>query len=158
MVALILGCVRDVGLRPAQLALEITETIMVEHLDSISQSLQELRSNGIRIMIDDFGTGYSSMSSLANLPVDAIKVDQSFVTRIDYHTETRAILQAIVALAKALRLDVVSEGIETPEQWAALLELDCGYGQGFYLSPPLSPTALEHLLVAHNAPEAAITK
>jgi diguanylate cyclase len=143
-------CLAETGLLPTQLMLEITESVMVRYCDAASEMLNRLRTLGVVIAIDDFGTGYSSMSSLANLPIDILKIDQTFVARLSQHTETHAILQAMIDLAKAMKLEVVSEGIETQQQCDSLQLLGSHYGQGYLFSRPLSPDDLEALLAEQH--------
>jgi EAL domain-containing protein (putative c-di-GMP-specific phosphodiesterase class I) len=106
--------VRETGLDPGSLILELTETAVVENLDTASETLQTLRWMSVQLAMDDFGTGHSSLSSLSRLPLDILKIDQSFVARLDQHAEGRAIVYAIISLATALGLRVTGEGIETP--------------------------------------------
>jgi EAL domain-containing protein (putative c-di-GMP-specific phosphodiesterase class I) len=148
----VLDCLQRVGLSPNQLVLEITESILMTHSDAIATGLQRLRERGVQVAIDDFGTGYSSMSSLAHLPVDIIKIDQSFVARLDQTPETHAILQAMVELARAMQLSVVSEGIETTMQRESLQRLGSHYGQGYLFSHPLRAEDLEALLAQRLTP------
>ncbi len=99
---------------------------------------QRLRDHGIRLAIDDFGTGYSSLSYLQRLPLDILKIDQSFISRIHLEpADNRDIVEAIVSLAHKLHLTVVAEGVETAEQHRVLLEIGCDFGQGYYYSPPV---------------------
>ncbi len=124
-------------LPPEHLRLEITETAIMENAASAVDRLQRLKSNGITISIDDFGTGYSSMSYLQRFPLDALKVDISFVRSLDQRPENQAIVKAIVSLAHTLGLKVVAEGVEKESQRDFLLGLGCEYGQGFMFSRPL---------------------
>jgi EAL domain-containing protein (putative c-di-GMP-specific phosphodiesterase class I) len=106
----------------------------------------------VQLALDDFGTGYSSLSRLSRLPLDILKIDQSFVARLDQDAEARAIAYAIVALAKALGLRVTGEGIETATQLSTLIELDCNYGQGFLLGRPVPPDELAEMLQTSTRP------
>ena len=126
------------GLDPEWLELEITESIVVEDIDRIVKTLDELKALGIRIAIDDFGTGYSSLSYLARLPFDKLKIDQSFVRNRD--RQNWAIVRAVVQLARSLELKIVAEGVETKESMQHLRDLGCHIGQGFYFSKPLLPS------------------
>ena len=123
------------GLDPEWLELEITESIVVEDIDRIVKTLDELKGLGIRIAIDDFGTGYSSLSYLARLPFDKLKIDQSFVRNRD--RQNWAIVRAVVQLARSLELKIVAEGVETKESMQHLRDLGCHIGQGFYFNRPL---------------------
>lgn len=135
------------GVHPGALVLEITEDALVEDIDAARATLLPLRELGIRTMIDDFGTGYSSLSYLRRLPIDAIKIDASFVDRIERFTEDRMIVRAIIALAHALELCVVAEGVERPEQLTELIALDCEEVQGFIVSRPVDAAAATNMVV-----------
>jgi diguanylate cyclase (GGDEF)-like protein len=135
------------GVHPGALVLEITEDALVEDIDAARATLLPLRELGIRTMIDDFGTGYSSLSYLRRLPIDAIKIDASFVDRIERFTEDRMIVRAIIALAHALDLCVVAEGAERAEQLAELIGLDCEEAQGFVVSPPVPAAVATDMVV-----------
>jgi EAL domain-containing protein (putative c-di-GMP-specific phosphodiesterase class I) len=138
------------GLNPAYLKLEITESMVMEDGESAIATLEKMKSTGIELAIDDFGTGYSSLSYLRRFPVDVLKIDRSFVERLGEEQEDEVIVSAIVGLGHALRLQVVAEGIETPEQLAKLHELGCDLGQGYHFSRPLAQDALETLLTKRN--------
>ncbi|MFF8399387.1 EAL domain-containing protein [Streptomyces sp. NPDC016172] len=135
----------ETGFPPTFLVLEITESTLVTDADTTSTHIRALRDLGVRISIDDFGTGYSSLAYLRDLPADIVKIDQSFVLRGGSEAN-KSLIQAILHIAHALDLDVIAEGIETPHQAQRLHTLGCPHGQGFYYSPPLSPTALEAYL------------
>lgn len=105
--------------------------------------------------MDDFGTGYSSLSSLSQLPLDILKIDRSFTERLDHDAEGRAIVYAIMSLASALGVRVTGEGVETPEQLSALIELGCQYGQGHLLGKPVLADALAAIMVAKDAGQIA---
>ncbi|HEY0969552.1 MAG TPA: EAL domain-containing protein [Gemmatimonadales bacterium] len=135
--------IAQAGVRPSDLKLEITESVLVERGEAAAAIMAELRQLGIRLQIDDFGTGYSSLGSLHQLAVDALKIDRSFV-QPEYTNEE--IVRAIVSMAHGLRLAVVAEGVETPQQLELLRELDCDYAQGFLFASPLdAPTATQLL-------------
>lgn len=125
------------GADPHALHIEITEGRYLANLPEAIRTLSRVRQSGVRISIDDFGTGYSSLSHLSQLPVDCLKIDASFVRRIEHNRADRAIVQGILALAAAMEVDVVAEGIETPEQSRLLREMGCVYGQGYLFSVPL---------------------
>jgi diguanylate cyclase (GGDEF)-like protein len=126
------------GFPPTQLELELTESMVMNDVERAIETMHSLAAMGVRMAIDDFGTGYSSLSSLQRFPIKALKIDQSFVREITSNPNDQAIAQAIVGLAHALKLELIAEGIETPEQLSALMELGCENGQGFYFSPPLA--------------------
>jgi EAL domain-containing protein (putative c-di-GMP-specific phosphodiesterase class I) len=110
----------------------------------------------VQLAMDDFGTGYSSLSSLSRLPLDILKIDQSFVARLDQDAEGRAIVYAIVSLATALGIRVTGEGIETASQLSTLIELHCNHGQGFLLGRPAPPAELETMLRSLDTTEVSV--
>ncbi len=126
------------GLPPELLELEITETILMQHLDTTLNILEQLKNKGIRISVDDFGTGYSSLSYLKRFPIDTLKIDRSFVNDIASDPDDKAIVAAITVMAQQLNLEVVAEGVETLEQLEFLRNLCCHFGQGYYFSKPLN--------------------
>ncbi len=132
-----LDVLRRNSIDPRNIVLEITESSLLRDLHERGKRLEELRLWGVRIAIDDFGTGYSSLSYLRELPVDIVKLDKDFVSDIDTSAESRAIVRAILALASALDLAVVAEGVEREEQHEILSELGCDIFQGFLLGRPL---------------------
>jgi diguanylate cyclase (GGDEF)-like protein/PAS domain S-box-containing protein len=154
---------RDTGIERQSLKLEITESAIMENAESaLCQSqddcpieiLEQLRSLGVQLSIDDFGTGYSSLSRLYRFPINTLKIDQSFIKRMDIDSEGKhstspsKIVRAIVTLAHNLGLDVTAEGIETPEQLAELRKLGCESGQGYFFSKPVDAVKAEALIAA----------
>ena len=138
---------KKTGLPPEQLKLEITETALMEDADETVGLVHRFKDYGLRLVIDDFGTGYSSLSYLQRLPIDTLKVDRSFVSRIQNEPDgNRNIVEAIISLAHRLNMIVVAEGVETPEQHAILLEMDCQLGQGYLFSKPLSRETVDELI------------
>ena len=135
-------------LPPHCLSLEVTESAMVRDVATLADSLHALKALGLRIVLDDFGTGSSSLGYLTHLPLDAIKVDRSFVDGLGHDRRDTAITQAIVAMAQALSLQVVGEGVETEEQAEALSALGCQLAQGFLFAPPVAPAEIERMLDA----------
>ena len=131
-------------LRPSQLKLEITESVLMDNIEVGSELLNELRALGIGMQIDDFGTGYSSLSYLHTLPLDSLKIDRSFVEQL--LIQDGAIVKTIIALANNLGLDIIAEGIETSAQLELLSKLGCTYGQGYYMAMPLRTSDIETLL------------
>src|SRR5205085_11972984 len=131
----------SVGLPAHCLKLEITETHIMENTDMAVTTLNRLRHLGIQISLDDFGTGYSSLSYLHRLPIDFLKIDRSFVSRMSECTENWEIVSTIIKLAQNLRMQVVAEGIETVEQLDQLERLNCEFGQGYHFSKPLDADA-----------------
>jgi EAL domain-containing protein (putative c-di-GMP-specific phosphodiesterase class I) len=130
-----------------ELELEVTESVVQTELKNM-ESFQRLKKEGVRITIDDFGTGYSSLASLKKLPIDCLKVDQLFVRDMVGDPESATLVGTIVALAKALKLQVVAEGVETEEELQILTALGCDLVQGYHFSKPVPaseiPTLLEH--------------
>jgi len=137
---------RELGLAPEALKLEITESTVMADPSGAVEMLQQIKSLGIRLAIDDFGTGYSSLSYLHRFPLDTLKIDRSFISGMGEDGEGMEIARTILPMANNLRLDVVAEGVETIEQVAMLKKLHCKYGQGFYFSRPLSAERTEALL------------
>ncbi len=131
------------------LKLEITEGVIMRNPDVVAQKLNQLKALGIKLSIDDFGTGYSSLSYLQTFPVDTLKVDRSFVMRMD-QSESREIVKTIIMLAHNLNLDVIAEGIETLDQTQLLKEMNCESGQGFYYSRPIDTESVDQLLKDQN--------
>lgn len=131
------------------LRLEVTESLIMASAETATAMLYELKDLGIRLSIDDFGTGYSSLARLHHFPIDELKIDRSFVNSMSSDSGNSEIVEAIIALAQKLNLDVTAEGIETPEQLAKLRELKCKYGQGFFFSRPLDSAAVRELVLAN---------
>jgi diguanylate cyclase (GGDEF)-like protein/PAS domain S-box-containing protein len=125
------------GLDPDRLTLEVTETVLVEEIETASDTLTQLRGLGVRIAIDDFGTGYCSLSYLQRFPVDVLKIDRQFIAEVGDDVRGSSLARMILQMATALEVESVAEGIERPEQLAALRRLGCTTGQGFLLSRPL---------------------
>jgi EAL domain-containing protein (putative c-di-GMP-specific phosphodiesterase class I) len=130
--------VRDASLDPSCFEIEVTESTLMGNIDEAIHTLHSIRSCGIRVALDDFGTGYSSLSHLSNLPLDKLKVDQSFVRRLNHENSSKAITMAIIALGKMLNLEIIGEGIETKEALDYLEEQGCKLAQGFFISRPLA--------------------
>ena len=137
---------READLAPQQLKLEITESVAMHDADSTARTLDRLKVLGIKVAIDDFGTGYSSLSYLKRFPVDALKIDRSFVDGLGDDSQDTAIVQSIVALARSLGVGVTGEGIETRKQWQHLAASGCQRGQGYYFSEPVAADELATLL------------
>jgi EAL domain-containing protein (putative c-di-GMP-specific phosphodiesterase class I) len=136
---------------PAQLTLEVTESVLMDGIENAVSTLTALRQMGVQLSIDDFGTGYSSLSYLATLPIDALKIDRSFIDRMARETEGSEIVKAIFKLGQALSKQVYAEGIETGAQLALLQELGCEFGQGFLLSRPINAENAGGFLAANDA-------
>jgi EAL domain-containing protein (putative c-di-GMP-specific phosphodiesterase class I) len=125
------------GIAPQNLALEITEGILLNNIDEALNWLQAIHRMGLRVYLDDFGTGYSSLSYLKRFPLETLKVDKSFVQDMQYDGNERSLVQAIIAMARSLGLTVVAEGVESAGHLQILREMGCHYAQGYYLSRPL---------------------
>lgn len=131
----------ETSLPPAALELEITESMMM-NIEHASKTLQDLKQLGCKIAIDDFGTGYSSLNYLKHLPIDRLKIDQSFVRDLTADKQDDAIISTIISMARHLQLEIIAEGVETPEQRNILLQKQCTHVQGYLYSPPLTPEDL----------------
>jgi diguanylate cyclase (GGDEF)-like protein/PAS domain S-box-containing protein len=131
------------ALDPCSLTLEITESMIMEDMDSAAEMLKQLQIMGVHIHIDDFGTGYSSLSYLQRFPVNALKIDRSFIDKMDIDEEHLEIVKAIISLASNLKLDLIAEGLEKNDQLLQLKELKCMYGQGYLLSRPMDAAAAQ---------------
>ena len=136
------------GLDPGALTLEITETALMRNADAAAQRLRELKLQGVRLAVDDFGTGHSSFAYLRNFPVDALKIDRSFVSEATSSTESRALVQTLIRLGRDLGLETVAEGIEDTSQLRHLQRERCDSGQGFLLGRPIEATAVQALFSA----------
>jgi EAL domain-containing protein (putative c-di-GMP-specific phosphodiesterase class I) len=145
------------GFDPACLELELTEGILMHHNEENMMALRAFKAMGLRIAIDDFGTGYSSLSYLQRFPVDILKIDRAFVMDLPANASSGAIVDAIVTLAHGLGLEVVAEGVETPEQLAFLQAHGCDEGQGYYFGKPMPLSEFRLLLDQDRARTAAAT-
>jgi EAL domain-containing protein (putative c-di-GMP-specific phosphodiesterase class I) len=139
------------GLAPEQLCLELTESTLLEDLESAVAALRRLRDLGVSIAIDDFGTGFSSLSYLTRFPVQQVKVDRTFVAGLGVDPGRTAVVTAVIGMAHALGLEVVAEGVETPEQRLELEVLGCDLGQGWHWSPALPVDELAGWLACRSA-------
>ena len=144
----VLRTLRETGLDATSLRMEITESVLLHDSPFINEVFLDLKQLGIGIAIDDFGTGYSSLSYLRKLPADVLKIDRTFVADVDTDPREAAVVQSVVAVAEALGMRVVAEGIERPEQLDYLTAIGCDSGQGFYFSRPVPPEAIEEMLQA----------
>ena len=151
----------ETGLDPEYLELELTETAAMENLERSQDQLTQLADKGVRIVIDDFGTGYSSLARLRQLPIDAIKVDKSFIDHVADDPTDRSLVMAIVAMARNLGLQVIAEGVETMEQLEALQSMEgqplpvvrCDRVQGYLFSRPVEGQKLPHLFTRSKSSE-----
>jgi PAS domain S-box-containing protein len=149
---------QETGLDPGCLNLEITETIAMADAQRSAVVLSELKALGVRLDIDDFGTGYSSLSRLQGFPVDTLKIDRAFISRIDTDPATHEIVRLIVMLAHGLHLKVVAEGVETQAQVDLLENIGCELAQGYFYSKPVAAETIEQLLTNRGAPCVSATR
>jgi len=145
-VAGVRAILEETNLEPRNLELELTETALLEDSRSVAEVLKELKDIGVLLALDDFGTGYSSLSHLKRFPIDALKIDKSFVHDLTTGEDNGGIVSAVISLGKTLHMRVVAEGVETREQLAILQEYGCPQGQGFYFSRPVPAVKFGHLL------------
>jgi EAL domain-containing protein (putative c-di-GMP-specific phosphodiesterase class I) len=141
----------DTGLPSDRLCLEITESVVLTDLQTVTERLLAIRDLGVRIAIDDFGTGYSSLSYLSRLPVDVLKVDKSFVDRVMVNEQDATLTMAIIAMGRTMNLTTVAEGVESTDQARWLADAKCAYGQGYLWSPPVSVSDAHVLLETPSA-------
>lgn len=146
LVRMVTNSLEGTGLDPSCLKLEITESALMENAHLSAQMLRDLKELNIQICVDDFGTGYSSLSYLHTFPIDTLKIDKSFVQDMGRNHHNLEIVRTISLLAQNLRLDVIAEGVETPEQLAQLRAIGCGFAQGYLFSQPLDIAGVEALL------------
>jgi len=139
---LVIGILHETGVVPHSLAIEITETMLMDNLDRAIATMNRLRAMGVQIHIDDFGTGYSSLSYLHSLPIDALKIDRSFISKLTANGENQEIIQSIITLASSLNFDVIAEGVELNHQLEQMKALECRFGQGFLISRPMEAHAI----------------
>ena len=136
----------ETGLDPANIELELTESILMDNAESAVNMLTELKTLGVNLSIDDFGTGYSSLAYLKHFPIDRLKIDQLFIRNITTDANDASISEAIIALAHSLRMDVIAEGVETKEQKEFLAARDCFAMQGYYFCRPVPAEKIQHML------------
>jgi EAL domain-containing protein (putative c-di-GMP-specific phosphodiesterase class I) len=147
LVTLTANALEKTGLEPSRLGLELTESALMEEADSPVETLRLLKGLGVKLLLDDFGTGYSSLSYLQRFPIDTLKVDRSFVAALDSHEGHGVeVLAAVAALAGALDLDCVAEGVETQRELDVLVGLGYRLAQGYFFARPMSAGDLAILL------------
>jgi diguanylate cyclase (GGDEF)-like protein/PAS domain S-box-containing protein len=154
IVADVCEAIEESGIEPSTLTLEVTESAMMKNIELSVLRLRELRNLQVRIAIDDFGAGYSSLGYIRQFPVDILKVDKSFIARIDEGDEELALAAAIIDMAKVLNLRPVAEGVERIEQFERLVELGCDTAQGYYFAKPGSQADVENHISGEHAPDA----
>ena len=138
---------RETALDPHVLKLEMTESVLIEHGHTVLELFSRLHAMGIKLGIDDFGTGYSSLSYIHRFPIDTLKIDRAFVSKIDSDEKDQGLVKTILAIAQTLNLETIAEGIETPAHLAVLRTLACAYGQGYLFSRPVAGSVAEVLIV-----------
>jgi EAL domain-containing protein (putative c-di-GMP-specific phosphodiesterase class I) len=143
LIADIEGALADSGLEPQALTIEITETTLMRNIEETVRRLGEIKQLGVRIAIDDFGTGYSSLAHLQQFPVDALKIDRSFISGLRHNKEGETLIRTLVQLGKALSIETFAEGIEQHHELSLLRDEDCDNGQGFLFARPLDAAAIE---------------
>jgi EAL domain-containing protein (putative c-di-GMP-specific phosphodiesterase class I) len=141
----VLGLIRAVDALPQQVEIEILEGAFIKDFDAAIANINTLRAGKVRVALDDFGTGYSSLTYLLRLPIDKLKIDRSFTSKVEF-VQSAAIVQAITAMARALGLKVTAEGVETAAQHQILRAMGCHYLQGYLFSPPTTADAISRML------------
>jgi diguanylate cyclase (GGDEF)-like protein/PAS domain S-box-containing protein len=154
----VFAILQDTRLDPRLLELELTESVLMKHAESTASILTALRERGVQVAVDDFGTGYSSLSYLRKFPIDALKIDQSFVSQITTVPDEIIIVKAVIGLGRSLKLRVVAEGVETQEQLAFLQAYQCDEAQGYYFSRPVLPEQFAKLLKSGIVKAASATR
>lgn len=142
----VFGALADTGLDPESLELEFTESALMKRAESAATVLKTLRGKGVRVTVDDFGTGYSSLSYLRKFPIDALKIDQSFVHQITTVAGDTSVVNAMISVGRSLKLKVVAEGVETRQELEFLQFHKCDEAQGYYFSRPVLPQQFAALL------------
>ena len=151
LVAETIAILKETGLAPEKLVLEITETAMISDFDLVLSRLRDLRAANIRVAVDDFGSGYSSLNYIRRLPIDVLKIDRAFIADIGESAEVAALTETIIALARIIGVVVVAEGIETEAQLAEVTRLGCDLGQGYLFLRPVDADEIERVVVEHVA-------
>jgi EAL domain-containing protein (putative c-di-GMP-specific phosphodiesterase class I) len=142
----VFAILKDTGLDPRSLELELTESVLMKGAESTASILKTLRARGVQLAVDDFGTGYSSLSYLRKFPIDTLKIDQSFVHEITTAPDETTIVTAVISMGRSLKLRVVAEGVETQEDLTFLQAHECEEAQGYYFSRPVPPQQFAKLL------------
>lgn len=155
ILAIVERALSETGLPARLLTVEITEGLLLANSEEVLSKLDSIRALGVTLSVDDFGTGYSSLSYLKTLPVDVLKIDRSFISDMLDNVDDATLVDAIIALGHSMRLVVVAEGVETPEQLAYLADHGCDTVQGYHFSPPLSPARFHDFVIARSGCEPA---
>jgi diguanylate cyclase (GGDEF)-like protein/PAS domain S-box-containing protein len=150
LIGTLTGIISETGIDASSLAIEITESMIMENMEAAAATMAQLSGMGIHIHIDDFGTGYSSLSYLHHFPITALKIDRTFVSELSANGENKEIIATIMSLAKSLNLEVIAEGVELTHQLSKINTLNCHYGQGFLFSEPMEPCAMNTWMEAKH--------
>jgi EAL domain-containing protein (putative c-di-GMP-specific phosphodiesterase class I) len=142
----------ETGVEPCTLVLEITESMIMENVNAAVETMRQLRAMGIQIHIDDFGTGHSSLNYLQLFPINALKIDRSFINKLTAGGGNQEIVTHIVSLARSLNFDVIAEGVEMEHQLANIQNLQCGFGQGFLFARPMAFQAIDAWMQGQKRP------
>jgi EAL domain-containing protein (putative c-di-GMP-specific phosphodiesterase class I) len=142
----VFGVLADSGLAPEFLELELTESVLMKHAETTESILRTLRARGVQLAVDDFGTGYSSLSYLRKFPIDALKIDQSFIRQITTVPDQTTIVTAVISMGRSLKLRVIAEGVETRQELAFLQAHQCDEAQGYYFGRPMIAEQFAQLL------------
>jgi len=145
-----------VGLDPTTLQFEFTESVWLNSSPEVVAMFKQLSDMGIQLQMDDFGTGYSSLAYLQHFPIRMLKIDRTFLNKMDGDDKNKKILHAMIAMAHDLGIETLAEGVETIEQLNHLKRLNCNYGQGYLMSRPVDPAAIEKLLNAQRLKHARL--
>ena len=146
LVEMVSDCLRNFGIPPRYLEVELTEGVIMRDVEQATASLTELKAMGVSVSIDDFGTGYSSLSYLKRFPIDTLKIDRSFITEVTKDADSAAITTAIISMATSMRLDIIAEGVETMDQMGFLLTHSCAVMQGYLFCRPVPPEEVARFL------------
>jgi diguanylate cyclase (GGDEF)-like protein/PAS domain S-box-containing protein len=138
---------------PQHLEIEITESVAIDNFDDTISILNQIRKTGVKVALDDFGTGYSSLNYLRQFPIDALKIDRTFINEVMVNSQTAAIVKSIISIAHSLKIAVIAEGVETAEQFHFLYDLQCDFLQGHIISPPVPINKIEEILRKNTGPK-----
>ncbi|MCC5811606.1 MAG: EAL domain-containing protein [Ectothiorhodospiraceae bacterium] len=151
----IASAIEEFQLDPGSLEIELVETSQLAEIDRVEEALRQLDALGVRVALDDFGTGFSALTHLHRFPVHTVKIDRDFVGMLGKETEDARLIEGILGVARSLTLDVIAEGVETPDQWAQLRQLGCDFGQGFLIQRPCGAADIATFL-SHSGPPALV--
>ncbi|OCQ94125.1 diguanylate phosphodiesterase [Nostoc sp. MBR 210] len=140
--------IHDTEVNPRNLELEITESVIMENTHVVRSIIEEIKQRNIKLVMDDFGTGYSSLSYIHSLPLDSLKIDKSFITRMQFYQDNLGLVPTIISIAKSMNMTVIAEGVETQEQIVKLRNLNCDFAQGYLFSQALQPEAVIDFIVS----------